>query len=159
MVQFKCWSLNILVIQNWTFLSCFDTGHFFFCGRPFLARFIVKLTFLLWIKNQTFRCLVFLGNKSVNFFDFFISICDWQSNWICLFVCFLRGRGNQIQSPAHDFIDRRVNFSSAMHNYNEQGTGEKFWKNSNLLSNYRSEWNFSQVSSPVFSKSCNQNWF
>jgi hypothetical protein len=36
---------------------------------------------------------------------------------------------NQIQSPAHDFADRRVNFSSAMHNYNERGTVKNFLKN------------------------------
>jgi hypothetical protein len=33
---------------------------------------------------------------------------------------------NQFQSPAHDFAGRRVNFSSAMHNYNERGTVKRF---------------------------------
>jgi hypothetical protein len=39
------------------------------------------------------------------------------------------GGWNQIQSPAHDFAGRRVNFSSAMHNYNERKNCEQILKN------------------------------
>jgi hypothetical protein len=115
---------NVGLSTFWSFET--DSFRFFFlhrwCGRPFLAGFIVKFTFFLEIKNQTFRCLVFFKEwkRFLFLIVWFQSAFSKQIEFFCLFVClfFFFGGGRL-----------------AMHNYNENVNGKKIWKNFNPLSN------------------------